>query len=294
MIFLLLERQLTIKDLSSNFNIRELLKYWYIPKKWQHLIRIQKGFLINDVYHPFNTIIHNGDKIKIKFSTDIVEQHYLPAKKITFKTIYENHDLLIVNKPANLKTHPNRPDENNTLYNQVQTYFGRTPLMLHRLDMKTSGLIMIAKDPIIVPIIERQLAKKEMQRYYIAVTQYNPNISQSGVIDQPIGFDPTDKRKRKVDPDNGLKAVTKYRILKHNDQFALVKLELLSGRTHQIRVHLNYIGLSIIGDPLYSNIKANRMYLHAYKMKYTIPFSKNIKEVKTNIPNEFLQKVTFN
>ncbi|UQS83338.1 RluA family pseudouridine synthase [Bombilactobacillus thymidiniphilus] len=287
---MLLERQLNVEPAFSGLTVRQLLNTWCIPRKWQHELRIQHGILVNGQYRYFNQTILAGDQIQLHLQTNIKPQVYLANPKHDFKVVYEDADLLIVNKPAGLKTHPNSPKEKNTLFNQLTSYLPTSPLMLHRLDMLTSGLIMIGKNPLIVPIIERQLAKKQLQRTYVAITPYKPDLPTTGHINAKIGADLTDPRKRRVDP-KGQTALTDYRILQHNQNLALLQLQLQTGRTHQIRVHLQAIQAPIIGDPLYNNQTASRLYLHAYKLRYQIPFSSSYRQINLSIPSDFLQLV---
>lgn len=285
---MILERHFQLQNMPQPLTVRQALQAWLVPKKWQHELRINRAITVNGQYLSYNNLLHNGDQIDLKWETPIKTQHYLPATNCDFQVIAENSDLIIVDKPAGMKTHPNRPDENGTLYNQLVAYLDTPPLMLHRLDMLTSGLIMIGKDPLVIPILERQLARKTMQRNYVAVVPYLPDQPTSGVIDAPIGFDPADKRKRRVTSD-GLAARTHYEMLQHNNDYALVKLTLETGRTHQLRVHLASIGLAILGDPLYSELSADRMYLHAYQIKYDLPFDWQSTSVEGQIPVEFLR-----
>lgn len=285
---MILERHFQLQNMPQPLTVRQTLQAWLVPKKWQHELRINRAIVVNGQYLSYNNLLHNGDQIDLKWETPIKTQPYLPAASCDFAVVAENDDLIIVDKPAGIKTHPNRPDENGTLYNQLVTYLDTPPLMLHRLDMLTSGLIMIGKNPLVIPILERQLARKTMQRNYVAVIPYDPAQPAAGVIDAPIGLDPTDKRKRRVTPD-GLAARTRYELLQHNDRYSLVKLTLESGRTHQIRVHLASRQLAILGDPLYSTQPADRMYLHAYQIKYDLPFDWQSTTVEGQIPAEFLR-----
>ncbi|MBA1434589.1 RluA family pseudouridine synthase [Bombilactobacillus bombi] len=284
---MILERHFKIQSFAEPLSIRTALKTWLIPRKWQHELRIQRGFLVNGSYKPFNNLINNGDNIDLFFDTTIKSQNYLPAEHIGFHIQYENQDLLIINKPAGLKTHPNQPQETQTLFNQVRTYLQYNPLMIHRLDKMTSGLIMVGKNPLVVPIFNRQLSQKIMQRTYIAVTVYNPKIDKQGCITANIGLDPSDPRKRKITV-QGQFAQTKYQIIQHNYKYALVKLALLTGRTHQIRVHLQSLKMPIVGDPLYGP-SATSMYLHAYQLGYQLPFSTQQKNIAIAIPHNFYQ-----
>lgn len=276
---------------NQQLSIRQLLQKWLIPKKWQHLLRINRQVLINDEYHPFNTILQPNDKVTLQFDFPprSAEQPYLPGIR-TINVAYEDDDVLIVNKPANIKTHPNKASENDSLFNDVQTYLQPgQPYMVHRTDKLTSGLVLIAKTPYLVPIFNRELTRKTLKRNYLAVVRLTRPLESSGTINLPIGQDPTDKRKRKVTSD-GLNAVTDYKILRKNSQFALLKLELHTGRTHQIRVHLAAKGWPIVNDELYNNIQPDGdMLLCGYQLIYQIPFSKNFRKIQIKPPAAMTQ-----
>lgn len=288
---MILERHFTITDLPQPLSIRAALQHWLIPRKWQHELRVQRSILVNNTYQPFNHLVHDGDQIDLTLNLQLPQQHYLPAAQVNFTVVYEDSDLLIINKPAGIKTHPNVPQETQTLFNQVRTYLNKQPLMIHRLDKLTSGLIMVGKNPLVIPILERQLAQKTMQRQYLAVTAYQAQVPKQGSIIAPIGRRDLHSTRRCLDS-QGSFAQTDYRILQHNRRYALIQLNLKTGRTHQIRLHLQKIGLPILGDPLYGNEPAARLYLHAMKLTYQIPFTAKQRQVETLAPSEFYHLTT--
>ncbi|MQS75571.1 RluA family pseudouridine synthase [Companilactobacillus halodurans] len=263
---------------QEKLTIRQLLKKWLIPKKWQHFFRIQQDVLINGTYHSFNTIVKNGDKITLIFNfPPRTKQTYLPGKD-PIDVVYEDDDIIIVNKKAGKKTHPNLKTESDSLMNDVETYLKNGhPYMVHRIDMETSGLVLISKTPYLVPIFNRQLSSKKLFREYLAVIDLNAPIPNCGEINLPIKQDPNDVRKRMAASD-GLKAITKYKVLRKNDRFALVQLNLLTGRTHQLRVHLAYNNWPIVNDPLYnSSKKTGQLLLFAHKLVFREPFTNELK-----------------
>lgn len=284
------QKSIVYKQLENEkLSVRELLQKWLVPKKWQHFLRVEQNILINGEYKTFNTIVNNNDNITMIFDfpprTD--SQKYLPGNG-KLNIIYENDDVIVVNKPAGQKTHPNLASENDTLFNDCESYLSKKnqhPYMIHRIDQETSGLVLISKTPYLVPIFNRQLSSKTLQREYLAIVDLNQPINSSDIIDQPIGLDPLDKRKRMVRED-GQNAKTKYQVLEKNSKQALIDLKLYTGRTHQLRVHLSHNGWPIVNDPLYnSNPQTGQLKLFAYKLTYQIPFTNQIKEVKVNPPS---------
>ncbi|MFC6322179.1 RluA family pseudouridine synthase [Companilactobacillus baiquanensis] len=274
---------------SEELSVRELLKKWLVPKKWQHFLRVEQKVLINGSYQTFNTIVKDKDVVTMNFdfSPRTNLQKYLPGHS-KLNIAYEDDDIIVVNKPAGQKTHPNLNRENDTLFNDAESYLSQKnqhPYMVHRIDQETSGLVLISKTPYLVPIFNRQLSSKILQREYLAVVDLNQPINTAGTIDQPIGIDPNDKRKRMVRND-GQNAKTDYHLLSKNSKQALIDLKLYTGRTHQLRVHLSNQGWPIVNDPLYnSNHKTGPLKLFAYKLSYQIPFSTQTKVVQVQAPN---------
>lgn len=272
---------------NEELTIRELLKKWLIPKKWQHFFRIQEDILINGSYHSFNTIVNDGDVVTLNFNfPPRSQQHYLPGDH-PIDVVYEDDDIIVVNKAAGRKTHPNIMTENDSLMNDVQTYLKKQhPYMVHRIDMETSGLVLIAKTPYLVPIFNRQLSSKTLHREYLALVNLDSPIPDSGEINLPIDQDPNDVRKRMV-ADTGLNAVTEFEVVQKNNDYALVRLNLLTGRTHQLRVHLAYKGWPIVNDPLYNpHPKIGKLLLFAHKLTFQQPFSNQHKIIKAKLSKD--------
>lgn len=264
-------------------SVNDLLRLLLIPRKWRHYLRTERQILINGTYHYFNQMVFPDDKIELWLNHIESSQNTYPPSGKMPEVIYEDQNLLIINKPAGQKTHPNL-SETNTALNDCATYLGYSPFIVHRLDMLTSGLLLVAKNPAVVPILNRQLSSKIFHREYLAVVNMTKPIADTGIINLPLGRDPLDKRKREIVAD-GLRAITHYQILKcFSNNTALIQLDLETGRTHQIRVHLAAIGCPIVGDPLYNPNFVNKEYLHltAYQVSLLLPFS--FKELKVNLP----------
>ncbi|WEV44208.1 RluA family pseudouridine synthase [Lactobacillus sp. ESL0684] len=265
-------------------SVSDLLKALLIPRKWRHYLRSDQKVLINGCYRSVNQLVYPNDKIELTLDRVESRQSNYPSSNNLPDIIYEDANLLVINKPAGQKTHPNQ-GETNTALNDCATYLGQSPYIVHRLDMLTSGLLLVAKNPAVVPILNRELTTKVFQREYLATIAHADKLASTGSIRQPLGHDPHDQRKRMVRAD-GLAAITHYQVIRYMpDNTALVKLTLETGRTHQIRVHLASLGSPIVGDPLYNSEyqQGELLHLTAYRMSFIKPFS--FDKVQIELPN---------
>ncbi|WP_371502280.1 RluA family pseudouridine synthase [Streptococcus pseudopneumoniae] len=265
----------TLPDSLSQMTVKQLLEeQLLIPRKIRHFLRIKKHILINQREVHWNEMVKPGDVCQLTFD----EEDY-PKKEIPWgnpnlvQEVYQDQHLVIVNKAEGMKTHGNQPNEI-ALLNHVSAYVGQTCYVVHRLDMETSGLVLFAKNPFILPILNRLLEKKEISREYWALVDGNIN-SKELVFKDKIGRDRHDRRKRIVDTKNGQYAETHVSRLKQfPNKTTLVRCKLKTGRTHQIRVHLSHHNFPILGDPLYnSNPKTSRLMLHAFRLSFTHPLT---------------------
>lgn len=265
------------QTLTTNFtpkSVRALLQSWLIPRKWQHFLRCQEKIKINGAYRHFNEIVHAGDTVQLNFDFLPQPRQYYQPSKGHLTILYEDDTTVVVNKPAGLKTHPNQPGETGTVMNILQFQLKQVPLMVHRLDQQTSGALLVAKTPVVVPIYNRQLTQQIMKRDYLAwLDAGNDPLVGSGQIKLPLGPDPNDQRKRRVDFEQGQFAWTDYQVLTRQNDRLLVLLKLHTGRTHQIRVHLAAIGHPICHDPLYQISDQKPMQLHGFLLRFEHPFS---------------------
>ena len=245
-----------------------------IPRKIRHFLRIKKSILINQKQVHWNEMVKPGDICQLTFDEeDYPTKEILWGKPDIVQEVYQDQHLIVVNKPEGMKTHGNQPDEI-ALLNHVSAYVGQTCYVVHRLDMETSGLVLFAKNPFILPILNRLLEKKEIAREYWALVEGQVG-SKELIFRDKIGRDRHDRRKRVVDPKNGQYAETQISRLKQfPNKTCLVRCKLKTGRTHQIRVHLSHHKHPILGDPLYnSQSKTSRLMLHAYRLSFTHPLT---------------------
>lgn len=283
-----------LSSLYQPQSLRELLqRTWLLSRKIVHFLRINERVLVNGKYVPISTIVQGGDLIELNFESSDFDTPLPPFDPDFTQApiiLYENSDLMVVNKPTGVKTHANQPHELGSMMNFLQAYFKDTEneaYNVHRLDQFTSGALLVAKNPVVVPILNRQISTKVINRTYLCVV--SGHLEQSkGTINVPIGFDPDDKRKRQINGLNPLSAITHYQVLAQYENSSLIQVDLETGRTHQIRVHLSYLGHPIIGDPLYNLDNTQQpMLLHSWKIRFPLPFNLETIEVTAPIPDYF-------
>lgn len=198
---------------------------------------------------------------------------YFPPADDGLELIYCDESLLVVNKPAGLLSVPGRgEDKQDCLSARIQRDFPDA-LVVHRLDMATSGLIVFARSIDIQRRLSEMFREREVKKSYLAVVAGHVE-SDSGEVSLPIGADWTNRPLRKIDAETGKPSVTRYRVLARHTASTRLELEPVTGRTHQLRVHLSAIGHPILGDALYGNAaSAPRLLLHAHSLSFTHPVS---------------------
>ncbi|MCT3602652.1 RluA family pseudouridine synthase [Lactobacillus acidophilus] len=237
-----------------------------------------KNILVNDKVEKVSYKIQDGDKIEI--TVPAVKPLDIVAENIPLDIVYEDDDVIVVNKPQGMVVHPAPGHPDHTLVNALlyhtqdlaQSPEGFRPGIVHRIDKDTSGLLMIAKNATARESLEQQLANKTNKRIYWAIVHGNFSEEQ-GTIDAPIGRNPYDRKKMAV-VENGKRAITHFKVLKQFKGYSLIECQLETGRTHQIRVHLDYIGHAVAGDPLYGSrktLKGNGQFLHAKILGFKHP-----------------------
>ena len=219
---------------------------------------------------------------------------------IDFEILYEDEHLLLLNKPPNLVVHPANGNPDNTLVNGLLFYCQHLaevgdslrPGIVHRLDKDTSGIMVVAKKAEVHRLLVETFKQREIKKTYQAIVTGNPR-EQSGRIIAPIGRHPVDRKKMAVLAKGGKYAATSWQLVQHlNDGFSLVGLELETGRTHQIRVHLASIGHPVAGDELYGGKTFQQLFqrqmLHAAALKFTHPITKRWVSGKAPLPDDMI------
>ena len=240
-------------------------------------------------------------KVRVNDCIDIedgfIEETDIVPVKMDINIVHEDDDLIIVDKPSGLVVHPGSGNYDNTLVNGLMHYTHslsdingeERPGIVHRIDKDTSGLIVIAKNNKSHAILSEYFKEhNNIKREYIAlICGHFPH--DSATIDAPIGRDPKDRKKMTVTATNSKSAITHLKVLKKYKDYTLVSLILETGRTHQIRVHMNYIGFPIYNDPVYNTKKSTEFgqFLHSHKMDFIHPITKKQLHVESPLPKEF-------
>ena len=253
----------------------------FIKEKFENFTRSQIKKLIESSNIKINDkIIKPSTKIELKDKISILlpelESTDLKPLNQSLDIKYENKDLIIINKPSGIVVHPSKGHQNDTIINaligmriEFEPYLGKPkPWLIHRLDKDTSGLLIIAKNESTYNYLTKIQKDRMIKKQYMAIVQGIPN-SPKAIIDAPIGRNKLNRKKMSIKKE-GRHALTEYEILKSKNNMSLLNITLLTGRTHQIRVHLNAIGHPIIGDNVYGKKSkyVNRQMLHAYKLDF--------------------------
>lgn len=238
-----------------------------------------------------------GDEVVVHVPAEVPPE--IAPEQVPLDVIYEDEHLLALNKPAGMVVHPAYGHESGTLVNAV---LARCPETLnvggadragivHRLDKDTSGLILVAKDEATHTALQRQFKRRQVLKTYLALVQDHPS-PRHGLIDAPIGRDKRHRKRMSVTR-TGRPARTTYRVVELFDEYSLVELQPETGRTHQIRVHLAWLGYPVVGDPVYGYRKQpllkSRHFLHAHKLELTHPITGAPLSLMAPLPDELVR-----
>lgn len=243
-----------------------------------HLKKTEHGILQNGEWAYVRTPLIPGDVLKITLLEESASEHIIPVP-MELDIIYEDEDLLVVNKSFDMPVHPSIHNYDNTLANGIAYYFqqkGETFIFrcINRLDRDTTGLLILAKNALSASILSNDMKARKIHRTYRAVVSGIP-VPASGTMDAPIARKQDSAIERCVDFEKGEPAVTHYHVLETKENLALVELSLETGRTHQIRVHMQHMGCPLLGDYLYNPDFAliNRVSLHSYSLSFIHPIT---------------------
>lgn len=255
--------------------------------------------MVNDEVVKANYKCQVGDVITWRIPK--VESLDIEAENIPLEIVYEDRDVLVVNKPKGMVVHPSAGHQSGTLVNGLLYHCKdlsgingvERPGIVHRIDKDTSGLLLVAKNDKAHTSLSEQLSNKDVKRKYEAVVHGIIN-HDTGMVDAPIGRDPKDRQKMGV-VENGKPAVTHFQVLNRFNEFTHIECQLETGRTHQIRVHMRYIGFPLVGDPKYGprkTLDTNGQALHARLIGFTHPTTGEWLEFEVEPPAYFKELLT--
>lgn len=250
--------------------------------------------LVNGKKTKNNYILKSGDKIEIK--DGFIEPLDVKPENIPLNIVYEDDDIIVLNKESGMVVHPGNGNNDGTLVNALLYHTNALsdvngevrPGIVHRIDKDTSGLMVVAKNNKAHEILAEALSKHEIKRDYIALLK-GEFLSDTATIDAPIGRDKLNRKKMTVTGENSKDAITDMRVLKRYKGYTLVRLSLHTGRTHQIRVHMEYIGYPVYNDPVYTNDKTTEFgqFLHSASIDFVHPITKEHMHFECELPKYF-------
>lgn len=275
------DENLTLKEVlldKLNFSVRSLSK-----------MKRYKTVKVNNKYIRPGDKINKGDLIEVKIEEDMAD---FKPQDLKLPILYDDFDIIMVNKPPFMVVHPTKSHFENTIANGVTHYVVEKSenvkiRFVNRLDMNTSGLVIVAKNPYAQFVLSSDMKEDKVEKMYIAVVK-GVVKEDFGTINEPI-YRPTDDSIKRIVHEEGQPSVTHFEVVERLKDATVLKLKLETGRTHQIRVHLNHIGHGIIGDELYGYVDENlinRQALHAFSLKFKQPRTREDLEFKAPLPND--------
>lgn len=242
-----------------------------------HLKRTENGILLNGVWARVHDRLRTGDTLTLVLSEPASSENIVPVN-LPFTIVYEDEDLLVIDKPAGIPIHPSQGNYDNTLANALAFHYEQRKeafvyRCINRLDRDTTGLLIVAKHMYSASLLSSMVQRRQIHREYLAAAC--GQVPEEGVIDAPIGRVDGSTIERQVDFENGEPARTHYHTLAYKNGYSLVSLKLETGRTHQIRIHMKFIGHPLPGDflycPDYRVIK--RQALHSHRLTFDHPIT---------------------
>lgn len=275
------EENLTLKEVlldKLNFSVRSLSK-----------MKRYKTVKVNNKYIKPGDKIEKGDLIQVEIMEDMAD---FKPQDLNLEILYDDFDIIMVNKPPFMVVHPTKSHFDNTIANGITYYIKEKNekvkvRFVNRLDMNTSGLVIVAKNAYAHHTLSVDMRNDAVEKKYITVVKGIVE-NDEGTINEPI-YRPTEDSIKRIVDEKGQASITHYKVLERLNDATVVEVKLETGRTHQIRVHMSHIGHGIIGDELYGYVDEsliNRQALHAYSLSFNQPRTKENLEFKAELPND--------
>lgn len=290
--------QYEIRESDTGLRIEQFLKErGYSRQCLSHLKKQPEGVLVDGAFRFMNQPLWAGERLTVHFRETESSEKIFPVR-LPLEIVYEDEDLVVVNKPAGMPIHPSMNHYTNSLANGLAWYYKQQgkPFIfrcVNRLDRDTSGLTLVAKNLLSACILSDMACRKEIRREYRAIVRGRVEPPY-GRIDAPLGRKPGSIIERTVDFEQGERAVTHYRVLEEGNGHSLVALELETGRTHQIRIHMRYLGYPLIGDYLYNPDMEwiDRQALHSCRLSFLHPVTAQVMDFFAELPEDMRRVMT--
>lgn len=281
-----------IDEDSAGLRVEQFLRRKrYSGQNLSEIKRMPKSILVNGVHYYMRQELSTGDHLQVRIC-ETQNSEKIPPTKLPLDIIYEDEDLLVLNKPAGMPIHPSLNNYTNSIANALAYYFQSQgkPFIFrccNRLDRDTSGLTIVSKHLVSGSILSDMTKYREVHREYLAIARGSVTPSE-GTIQAPLGRKEGTIIERTVDWEHGEDAVTHYKVVKEANGHSLVSLRLETGRTHQIRIHMKYLGYPLIGDYLYNPDMEymTRQALHSHHMEFTHPITGEYMSFTAALPED--------
>lgn len=277
---------------SEGLRVEQFLRRkGYSAQNLSTIKRMPESILVNGVHYYMKQTLKAGDRLLVRIQ-ETESSRNIPPVCAPLSVVYEDEDLIVINKPAGMPIHPSLNNYTNSLANALAWYYQQQgkPFIFrccNRLDRDTSGLTVVAKHLVSGNILSTMTKKKEVRREYLAVVRGHI-IPESGTISAPLARKGGTIIERVVDFDRGEPAVTHYHLVREANGHSLVSLQLETGRTHQIRIHLKHLGFPLVGDYLYNPDMEyiSRQALHSFRLSFPHPITGEVMDFTAPLPED--------
>lgn len=281
-----------IDENGAGLRVEQFLKRkGYSSQNISSIKHMPESILVNGVHYYMRQELALGDQLSVRISETKCSDK-IPPVELPLNIVYEDEDIIVLNKPAGMPIHPSLNNYYNTMANALAWYYQEQgkPFIFrccNRLDRDTSGLTVVAKHLVSAGILSSMTGRREVHREYLAIATGHVT-PESGTISAPLGRKPGTIIERMVDWDNGEPAITHYHVVSTTSHYSLVALKLETGRTHQIRIHMKHLGYPLIGDYLYNPDMRliGRQALHSHKLSFTHPITGEMMSFTAPLPDD--------
>ena len=283
---------------SEGLRVEQFLRRkGYSAQNLSTIKRMPESILVNGVHYYMKQTLKAGDRLLVRIQ-ETESSRNIPPVCAPLSVVYEDEDLIVINKPAGMPIHPSLNNYTNSLANALAWYYQQQgkPFIFrccNRLDRDTSGLTVVAKHLVSGNILSTMTKKKEVRREYLAVVRGHI-VPESGTISAPLARTGGTIIERVVDFDRGEPAVTHYHLIQEANGHSLVALQLETGRTHQIRIHLKHLGFPLVGDYLYNPDMEyiSRQALHSFRLSFPHPITGEAMDFTAPLPEDMRNILT--